>query len=73
MFRDVISAIHAGCTMAPAVITRRDENWLVYNPAPADDETLDPKVLVTEDGMLMALNPAGQQVLATLAFTGGSA
>ena len=73
MYADVVSAIQAGMTVAPATIALGDEGWHLYNPTdnPADDAP--PHVLVLENGVVIALNPAGDQVLQTLAFTGGTA
>ncbi|WP_269530855.1 hypothetical protein [Chitinimonas sp. BJYL2] len=73
MYADVVSAIQAGMTMAPAIVALGEEGWHLYNPTDTPDADAPPHVMVLENGTLLPLNPAGDQVLQTLVFTGGSA
>lgn len=73
MYTDFLTALQAGLPHAPAIISRNEQGWFLYNPTQPPGEQDEPHVLLGENGVLMALNRGGTELLCTLAFTGGHA
>ncbi|PHV11345.1 hypothetical protein [Chitinimonas sp. BJB300] len=73
MYNDFITALQAGIPLAPAIISRNEAGWYLYNPTMSPTEQDEPHVLIGENGVLMPLNRGGSELLCTLVFTGGNA